>query len=69
VQRAVDGLETARDRDPNGEEYKKASQRIRKAISKLRAVTEEGGAADHLLIVRGGNTKFPEYTMVLRFGG
>jgi hypothetical protein len=68
VQRAVDGLETTRDMDPTGEEYKKASQRVRKAISRLRATIEEGGAADHLLIVRGGNAKYPEYTLVLRFG-
>jgi hypothetical protein len=69
VQRAVDGLETERDRDPSGEEYKKASQRVRKAISKLRAAIDEGGAADHLLIVRGGNTNYPEYSMLLRFSG
>lgn len=68
VQRAVDGLETTRDMGPTGEEYKKAGQRVRKAISKLRAAIDEGGAADHLLIVRGGNNKYPEYSMVLRFG-
>jgi hypothetical protein len=68
VQRAVDGLETDRDMDPTGEDYKKASQRVRKAISKLRAAIEEGDAADHLLIVRGGNQKDPEYMLVLRFG-
>jgi len=68
VQRAVDGLETDRAPDPKRQEYKLASQRVRKAISKLRAAIDEGGAADHLLIVRGGNTKYPEYSMVLRFG-
>jgi hypothetical protein len=64
----VDGLETTRDMGLTGEEYKKASQRVRKAISKLRAAIEEGGAADHLLIVRGGSAASPEYPMVLRFG-
>ena len=68
VQRAIDGIETARDMDETGEEYQKASQRVRKAISKLRAAIEEGGAADHVLIVRGGSQSDPEYTMVLRFG-
>jgi hypothetical protein len=67
VQRAVDGLETDRAPDPKRQEYKLASQRVRKAISKLRAAIDEGGAADHLVIVRGGNTKYPEYSMVLRF--
>jgi hypothetical protein len=68
VQRAVDKLETTRAMGPTGEEYKKASQRVHKAISKLRAAIDEGGAVDHLLIVRGGNNKYPEYTFVLRFG-
>ncbi len=69
VQRAVDGLETTRDTDPTGEEYSKAGQRLRKAISKLRAAFLEAAVDDHLLIVRGGNAKYPEYTMVMRFGG
>jgi hypothetical protein len=68
VQRAIDGIETARDMDETGEEYQKASQRVRKAISKLRAAIEEGGAADHVLIVRAGSQSDPEYTLVLRFG-
>ncbi len=68
VQRAIDGIETARDMDATGEEYQKASQHVRKAISKLRAAIEEGGAADHVLIVRGGSQSDPEYTLVLRFG-
>jgi hypothetical protein len=68
VQRAIDGIETSRDMDATGEEYQKASQRVRKAISKLRAAIEEGGAADHVLIVRGGSQIDPEYTLVLRFG-
>jgi hypothetical protein len=54
--------------DATGEEYQKASQRVRKAISKLRTATEDGGAADHVLIVRGGSRSDPEYTLVLRFG-
>jgi hypothetical protein len=68
VQRAIDGIETTRDMDATGEEYQKASQRVRKTISKLRAAIEEGGAADHVLIVRGGSQSDPEYTLVLRFG-
>ncbi|WP_202921464.1 hypothetical protein [Anatilimnocola aggregata] len=69
MQRAVDGLETTRDMDPTGEEYAKAGHRLRKAISKLRAAFLEAKVDDHLLIVRGGNAKFPEYTMMLRFPG
>lgn len=66
VQRAVDDMETPRDMDESGEEYKKAGQRVRKAVSKLRARLIEGGADNHLIINRGGNQKHPEYTMVLR---
>jgi hypothetical protein len=69
VQRAVDGMETPRQIDESGEEYKKAGQRVRKAISKLRSRLIEGGADNHLIINRGGNQKYPEYTMVLRLGG
>lgn len=67
VQRAVDDMETTRDMDESGEEYKKAGQRVRKALSKLRARLIEAGADDHLFVHRGGNRKYPEYTMVLRF--
>ena len=69
VQRAVDDMETPRDMDESGEEYKRAGQRVRKAISKLRSRLIEGGADNHLIINRGGSQKYPEYTMVLRFGG
>jgi hypothetical protein len=68
VQRAVDGMETARDLDATGEEFQRASQRVRKAIAKLRQALRENGADTHLVIVRGGDARTPEYTMVLRFG-
>ena len=69
VQRAVDDMETTRGMDESGEAYKKAGQRVRKAISKLRARLIEAEANDHLIINRGGSQKYPEYTMVLRFPG
>jgi hypothetical protein len=69
VQRAVDGMETSRDLDATGEEFQHASQRVRKALAKLRQALRENGADTHLLIVRGGDARTPEYTMVLRFGG
>ena len=69
VQRAVDDMETPRDMDESGAEYKKAGQRVRKAISKLRSRLIEGGAENHLFINRGGSQKYPEHTMVLRLGG
>ncbi len=53
---------------PNDLEEWERLERLRKAISKLRAASEEGGAADHVLIVRGGSQSDPEYTLVLRFG-
>lgn len=67
VQRAVDDMETTRDMDGTGEEYRKAGQRIRKVISKLRAEFRKAEVDDHLLIVRGGDADSPEYSMVLRF--
>jgi hypothetical protein len=68
VQRAVDGMETTRDMDATGDEFQRASQRVRKALTKLRQALRENGADTHLLIVRGGDARTPEYTMVLRFG-
>jgi hypothetical protein len=68
VQRAVDGMETTRDMDATGDEFQRASQRVRKAIAKLRQALRENRADTHLLIVRGGDARTPEYTMVLRFG-
>jgi len=69
VQRAVDDMETTRDMDESGEEYKKAGQRVRKALSKLRARLIEGGADNYLIINRGGNQENPEWTMLMRLGG
>ena len=65
LQRAVDGMETDRDCDPD--EVRKAGQRVRKVISKLRAALREAELDDHVLIVRGGAQAEPEYTMVWRF--
>jgi len=66
VQRAIDGMETTRDRPPD--EVRKAGQRVRKAISKLRAALRDAGLDDHVVIVRGGSQAEPEYSMVSRFG-
>ncbi|MBD3291351.1 MAG: hypothetical protein GF393_00395 [Armatimonadia bacterium] len=65
VQRAVDGMETDRADDP--EEAKRADQRVRKAVSKLRDRLREAQLDTHVLIVRGGPQDAPEYSMVLRF--
>ncbi len=65
VQRAVDGMET--DRDCEADEVKRAGQRVRKAISKLRRTLRESGMDDHVLIVTGGTQAEPEYTMIWRY--
>ena len=67
VQRAIDGFETARDLDLDGDGFKQASQRLRKAISKLRQALRAAKVDAHLLIIRGGDSANPEYTMVQRF--
>lgn len=66
VQRSVDGVETPPDMDHD--EFRKASQRVRKAISKLRKRLMESGADQHLIINRGGTQQEPEWTMLPRFG-
>jgi hypothetical protein len=66
VQRAVDGMETNADLGVSAAELRKAGQRVRKVISRLRKALREWGADAHLLIVRGGSAKDPEYTMVFR---
>jgi hypothetical protein len=48
-------------------EVKKAAQRVRKALSKLRDALRQAEVDDHLLIIRGGTQDFPEYTMLRRF--
>jgi hypothetical protein len=68
VQRAIDGFETMREEGSDDGEFKQASQRVRKATSKLRAALREADVDEHLIIVRGGDRENPEYTMVLRFG-
>lgn len=65
VQRAVDGMET--DRDGRPDDVRKAAQRVRKAISDLRAALREVGLDDHVVIVKGGPQDTPDYTMVWRF--
>jgi hypothetical protein len=50
--RAVDGMETTRDMDATRDEFQRASQRVRKAIAKLRQALREDRADTHLLIVR-----------------
>ncbi|MCY2976684.1 MAG: hypothetical protein NTW52_18665 [Planctomycetota bacterium] len=67
VQRAVDIQESSLDVGTEEAEIRKSHQRVRKAISKLRATLVEGKAEDHVLITRGGTQVHPEYTMLLRF--
>ena len=68
VQRAVDLQESSREVGTEESEIRKSHQRVRKAISKLRATLVEAEADDHLVIIRGGSQNAPEYTMLLRFG-
>ena len=68
VQRAVDLQESSRDVGTKEAEIQKSHQRIRKAISKLRAALHEADVDDHLVIIRGGSQNDPEYTMLFRFG-
>ena len=57
------------DRDGHGEEeFRKAMNRIAKALSKLRRQLREHKLDDHVLIVKGGERDWPTYTMVARFG-
>lgn len=67
VQRAIDGMETDAQHVAMNDEVRKAGQRVRKAISKLRAAVREAELDDHVLIVRGGTHAEPEYSMVWRF--
>ncbi len=64
VQCAVDGVEIVY-RKPD--DKKKARQRVRKAVSKLRAALREDGLDDHLVITGPGSREMPEYAMVRRF--
>jgi len=68
VQRAVDLHESSPDVGTEDAEIRKSHQRVRKAISKLRAALVEAEVDDHLVIIRGGSQNAPEYTMLLRFG-
>jgi hypothetical protein len=65
VQRAVDGVEP--DHHRSAHEEKKAEQRMRKAISKLREAMEEAKLDHHVVIVRGGPQTDREYSMVWRY--
>jgi hypothetical protein len=68
VQRAVDLHESSLNVGTEDAEIRKSHQRVRKAISKLRAALNEAAVDDHLLVTRSGSQKHPDYTMVLRFG-
>jgi hypothetical protein len=67
VQRAVDGVETTRENDGE-KEFKKARQRVRKALSKLNKQLRENGLDTHFMIIRDGPNDWPTYTMIRRFG-
>lgn len=49
------------------EESRKAWQRIRKAISKLKERLRDAEMDVHILVVRGGSNADPEYSMIRRF--
>jgi hypothetical protein len=65
VQRAIDGMETPRDYRPD--DVRKAAQRVRKVVSKLRAAIHEAELDAHVVIVKGGSQAEPDYTMLWRF--
>lgn len=68
VQRAVDLQESSCMVGTEECEIRKSHQRVRKAISKLRAALLEASVDDHLLVTRSGSSEDPEYTMLARFG-
>lgn len=68
VQRVVDLQESSRAIGTEEAEIRKSLQRVRKAISKLRAALLEASVDDHLLVMRSGSSADPEYTMLARFG-
>ena len=68
VQRAVDLQESSRNIGTEEAEIGKSHQRVRKAISELRAALLEASVDDHLLVTRSGSSEDPEYTMLARFG-
>lgn len=68
VQRAVDLQESSLEVGTEKGEIRKSHQRVRKAISKLRAALLEASVDDHLLVMRSGSSEDPEYTMLARFG-
>jgi hypothetical protein len=66
VQRAIDHMETNPDDSPP-EDVRKAGQRVRKVVSKLRAALRDAGLNDNAIILREGGQEDPSYTMVWRF--
>ena len=66
MQRAVDGFETFRE-DHGEEAFKKAMQRLRKAVSKLRDRLREHELDTHVMILKEGPNDWPSYTMIGRF--
>jgi hypothetical protein len=68
AQRAVDLQESSLEVGTEECEIRKLHQRVRKAISKLRAALVEASVDDHLLVTRSGSSEDPEYTMLARFG-
>jgi hypothetical protein len=65
VQRTIDGFAAREGSD--AEEIRKASQRVRKAISELRRALYKAKMDNHVVIVRGGSQKWPEYSMIWRY--
>ncbi|MEI8195736.1 MAG: hypothetical protein WCI73_07495 [Phycisphaerae bacterium] len=65
VLNAIDGEDRAK--RPAGHDERKARQRIRKAVSELRAALREAKLDEHVTIVREGSQSAPEYAMVSRF--
>jgi len=68
VQRAVDGMETHVGVQSGKDEIRKAQQRLRTVISKLRERMHEADLDDHFVIVKEGRNEWPSYSMVRRHG-
>jgi len=66
VQLAVDGVETLEDAPKD--EFKKAMNRVAKALSKLRRHLRENELDTHVFILKEGPSNYPTYTMFCRFG-
>jgi len=68
VQRAVDRMETHADVESSKKQIRKAQQRLRTVISKLRKRMREAKLDDHFVIMKEDSGDWPSYSMIRRFG-